>query len=742
MSVLEGALHLASLGFHVFPLIANSKLPAIDDYPNIASRSEKVIRAWWIDPVMGFEQPYNVGISTSRYRDNEALLVVDVDNKGDKKGDDEILRLELEGRELPTTFEQLTPTGGRHLIYRIGSPVKQGSDVLARGLDVRSRGGYIVGASSSIEGRAYTTIYRDIAAAPQWVIDTCGHSPERKSRENKQDLASDKRVDASRANARGIHYLTQEAPLALEGSSGDHTTFLVACKLKDLGVTEEMCSELMFERWNNRCSPPWSSEELQKKVENAYSYGLNAQGSDAPETQFEKIETKKDEVGGHPFDILNSEYAYILTGGSDHILRETKDHRSQFHLQHLDIDAFHRKLSHVTMNFSGRTQAVSKIWISSAERRSYDGLCFLPGKTAPKNFYNLWRGFSVEPMLHGPNARQKASLDAFLEHALVNVCKGDTKLANWLISYFAHIVQRPWEKPLVALVMRGRKGVGKNALIERMGFLLGESFAVVSNRRYLTGNFNSLLENKLMLTLDEAFWSGDKAAEGVLKDLITGEYHRIERKGKEPYRVENCLRVAILGNEDWLVPASQDERRFAVFNVGDGRKQDRRFFREMREGMEAGGYSLLLSYLQEYKIECDVTEAPKTQGLADQKLSSLSPIHQWWHDCLTAGEIVLGDFGAGWPTRAEKGSFRASFVRYLKERNIGGWVPNDSSIGKAISECAPTFYTRRIRIEGERSYFYEMPSLNKARQQFEEFIGHAIAWPTYVDETDEKEIFA
>jgi hypothetical protein len=47
-----------------------------------------------------------------------------------------------------------------------------------------------------------------------------------------------------------------------------------------------------------------------------------------------------------------------------------------------------------------------------------------------------------------------------------------------------------------------------------------------------------------MFALDEAFWSGDKQAEGTLKDLITGRDHVIEHKGKEPYTVANKTRVA------------------------------------------------------------------------------------------------------------------------------------------------------------------------------------------------------
>src|SRR3990167_2596743 len=135
MTKLKSALSLAAQGFHVFPLEPNSKTPHIDDFPNRASRDPKQIERWWIDPVLGWPQDFNIGISTSHN-----LLVVDVDNKNDKHGDAEITQLELNGCEFPPTFEQRTPTGGRHLIYQVRQHVKQGAGVLGKGLDIRSRG--------------------------------------------------------------------------------------------------------------------------------------------------------------------------------------------------------------------------------------------------------------------------------------------------------------------------------------------------------------------------------------------------------------------------------------------------------------------------------------------------------------------------------------------------------------------------------------------------------------------------
>jgi len=316
----------------------------------------------------------------------------------------------------------------------------------------------------------------------------------------------------------------------------------------------------------------------------------------------------------------------------------------------------------------------------------------------------------------------------FLEHTRLNVCGGNELLSRWLLGYFAHLVQRPYEKPLVALVFRGGKGVGKNACIERIGALLGRHFLLTSNRRYLVGNFNGHLENCLMFALDEAFWSGDKQAEGTLKDLITGRDHVIEHKGKEPYTVANKTRVVIIGNEDWIVPVSHDERRFAFFDVGDGRKQDRAFFQTMREGMEAGGYAVLLRYLLDYPLDgLDLNNAPATEGLADQKIHSLNPLYQWWHKCLMDGRIIGSEF-EGWPATIDCERFRLAFMRYNKERHTKLWMHEDAKIGKLLKHSTPSLKRQRGPNPAVTDYLYTVPTLDVCRAEWAVFINHHTEW--------------
>ena len=731
MTKLEWALRLASEGFYIFPIAAGRKdPPALKGWQQAATRHEERIREWWfLDP------DFNIGIYTGLFMDHEALLVIDVDIKGGKNGFEELLRHELEGRELPQTRSHSTATGGRHLFFTVPTPVRQGANILGPGLDIRSQGGYVVAPGSRLPAGTYLEHFdHPVAPAPQWLIDACGTRTDGAvQRIGHASVTPAVPINHDAANARGLWYLTHEAPLAVEGQGGDQTTFTVACRLKEFGVLKDTAIVLMMDAWNARCSPPWSREDLAIKVRNAYAYSKNSIGAEAPEVAFAEapIEAGKEL---HPYAKMNLDHAFVVAGGGAHILWETSDQNLNGTVEHLDIGAFKAKFAPHKIRIGKSEKPIAAEWMEWEGRRSYDGIIFSPGQDkevsvgvngSRKTYFNLWRGFTCAP---APTGSTHISLDQFLEHTRRNVCGGDDALNRWLLGYFAHLVQRPWEKPLVALVFRGGKGTGKNACIERVGSLLGRHFLLTSNRRYLVGNFNGHLENCLMFALDEAFWSGDKQAEGVLKDLITGRDHVIEHKGKEPYSVANKTRVVILGNEDWLIPASHDERRFAFFDVGDGRKQDRAFFQGMREGMEAGGYPVLLRFLLDYDLTgLDFNNAPATTGLADQKLHSMNPFYQWWHRCISEGRIVGSEFEQ-WPETIECERFSLAFQRHAKDRRITLWMHEDARMGKLLKTCAPSVTRTKGREGVSTGYLYKLPSLQQCRVEWGAFIQHSGQW--------------
>lgn len=720
---LADALALAEQGFHVFRLTPGQKTPARTGWQREATCDPERVRKLWGD------KDWNIGIFTGRFGDGRALLVVDVDTKNGKDGNKTILAHELDGRDVPLTREHSTPTaaGGRHLIYWVNAPVKQGVEVLGHGLDVRSHGGYIVAPGSTVEAGTY---YVDRPAPPEpapcWMMDACG-LPRAKAA-NRSPLPG---IDPVRATQRAIEYLTTQAPEAIEGAGGDHTTFVVAAKLKDLGVDPGTAVQLMLEHWHDGCG--WSPDELATKVRNAYTYGANPPGADAPEAQFEPVApaaAEPDPEDLHPLEKLNREWAMVMTGGGHHILWETTDARDNPIVEHVKEGSFHKYNAAKEITVGKKTEKLTEMWMAWPGRRTYDGVVFAPEQQRSARWYNLWRGFDYKPVA-AASPRAVAAVNAWKDHVLRNVCRGDAKLAHWFVGYMAHLIQRPWEKPLVALVLKGRKGTGKNAVIERVGALFARNTVVADDDRYLIGNFNSHLEACLLLALDEASWAGGKKVEGKLKGIITGSKHMIERKGIEPYQVDNLTRVVILGNEDWLVPATEDERRYAVFNVGEADMQKRSFFQEMREGMEANGgegYGLLLATLQAFDLSTvDVNDAPKTDALADQKIESLSPLHSWFHDCLIEGSILGGDFAGEWPGEIPTNRFQEAAKRYTRDRGVRSWQPSVTAFNRGMAAIFPGWKGVKSSKTGpgDATYHYELPPLAECRQALAAFIGKA-----------------
>jgi len=80
----------------------------------------------------------------------------------------------------------------------------------------------------------------------------------------------------------------QEA--AVEGQAGDHETFKIAARGRDFGLPARLTLKAMLEHYNERCQPPWSEDELKRKIYNAYKYASGEAGHEDPTHSFESID--------------------------------------------------------------------------------------------------------------------------------------------------------------------------------------------------------------------------------------------------------------------------------------------------------------------------------------------------------------------------------------------------------------------------------------------------------------------
>jgi hypothetical protein len=200
----------------------------------------------------------------------------------------------------------------------------------------------------------------------------------------------------------------------------------------------------------------------------------------------------------------------------------------------LTIEAFSAWLANRTTQVAGsdgkiRSVTWAKAWLQSPSRRSYRGIEFYPdanNKPGTEGYLNLWSGFAVKPAAKVDPKRY----GTFRDHLLVNVCRSDDRVFNWVFGFFAHIVQRPRERLGVALVLRGRMGSGKTKVGEVFGRIFPRHYFLVDDARYVTGHFNAHMATCLLLQADEAVWAADKAAAVVSRDLLPRPSSRSRRR--------------------------------------------------------------------------------------------------------------------------------------------------------------------------------------------------------------------
>lgn len=261
---LTAAAALAAKGFKVFPIQAGAKFPPlIKDWPTLATTDEAMVKSWWTQ-----YPDANIGIHTA------GLLVLDIDVA--KGGDESFKQLEKE-HGLSETLTTITPSGGRHLFYRLedndARGVANSVERLGKGIDVRSTSGYVLAPGSTVESGRYR-FQREcgVGDAPASLVLAAGTAPESRTHTEPVPDAPEEVVQ------RGIEYL-RNAERSVRGAGGDQAAYRVACSLRDLGVSELQCAELMRSAaWDHGCG--WREGRLEDKpIRSAYRYAQNDAGS-------------------------------------------------------------------------------------------------------------------------------------------------------------------------------------------------------------------------------------------------------------------------------------------------------------------------------------------------------------------------------------------------------------------------------------------------------------------------------
>lgn len=219
------------------------------------------------------------------------LLAVDVDIKGEKRGDEQLAALEAQHGKLPPTMTVTTPSGGLHHIFKLGKdvpsagPLAKGAHidlppmVPCPGQNVPGKGHY------RVKGDAITN---QIPKLPDWVVEVKG------TQGAKAENAASVLVEADRTDvAQAAVYLATEAPLPIAGENRNSTAFTLAADLRSrFALNHSEAVYLLESLWLPRWDGLDFADEMRKAAASAYGGNAQrAQGADNVKGIFSAIPT-------------------------------------------------------------------------------------------------------------------------------------------------------------------------------------------------------------------------------------------------------------------------------------------------------------------------------------------------------------------------------------------------------------------------------------------------------------------
>ena len=437
-----------------------------------------------------------------------------------------------------------------------------------------------------------------------------------------------------------------------------------------------------------------------------------------PKATHEKSSASEYMINGHlispeeiqELEALKSQYFHIKIGGKHKVLSKTINSMGNETLYFESLQEFKNNFLHHPKICKKNKGEAYLLW--SGKSYFEGGIGYYPnGIGQPKNTYNTFVNFPIKP-LYG-------DYSLILSHVTDVLCGGDATTSSYVLDYLAHIFQKPNIKPTVAILLKSVEGTGKGTLFKLLKKMLGVN-AIQQNGHYqITGRFNSVIAEKLLVFGDEVDFTS-RAIFDRLKGIISESEISLEYKGLEPISIRNYARFIFAANHDWTITAGERERRFLILEPSDCKVGDRTYWMDLHKTIEDNGANFFLDYLLKRDItNFDPYNAPVTKALIEEKLRAMSDVQQFLFANLSTQSPSSLRYNSDNPAT----QIISEYQNWLKSSR-GDNVPDAvarSVIGKQFSKMG---IKPKGRSDRGRGKLYSIPSANEMQELFAKTLGH------------------
>ena len=244
---------------------------------------------------------------------------------------------------------------------------------------------------------------------------------------------------------------------------------------------------------------------------------------------------------------------------------------------------------------NGSKIPILRFWLDQNGIRVRSSVEFEPDPKASrdKTHLNMYTGLCI-----GQDQAVEGDVSAFINHTREIIANGNEEIAEYLLNWVAHLVQKPGVKTKTAPVLIGGCGAGKSLWVSKFARVLGDSYFIHSTKP-VTGEFQQAKSITNLLTfVDEASFGGDKREASVLKGLLTESTRQHNVKHVNPIEVANKSCYIFASNSWKPVFVEKDDRRFLVCDVnnrfaGPATEASKTYFQQLA-GLDARAIAFFL----------------------------------------------------------------------------------------------------------------------------------------------------
>ena len=254
------------------------------------------------------------------------------------------------------------------------------------------------------------------------------------------------------------------------------------------------------------------------------------------------------------------------------------------------------KFGDVMQNFKGHIHFYDEYGVYPDGRNSY-------GERKPANILNVWRGFEASCL----ESYNLDIIQPILNHIHTCWANDNTEISEFILDWLAHIVQFPWSKTKVIILLYSKKQqIGKNMLISFIThYLLGDKITLeYSGIGCFSKRFNMILHNKLLVNCNElsSIDGNDKGVFDIIKTNATDPKKDFEIKSGKNFTDFNYMNLILTTNHTFTYKVEEDDLRVLPLKCSPRYVKNRKYFHNLDSVLNKTGADHFMTFLKQRKI--------------------------------------------------------------------------------------------------------------------------------------------